>query len=203
MRLITEAVLRMRESSKGWLQQTQVFIMLSLKQLVFPSIEKKTCFFFLNIPKICMKRENLFPCKFFNHCIEIPVIDTHKMCIQNWFWQRLTVSLIFITYKISKKNCMLHFHTWCLNDWKSLEQMLNQPFTTCCLLQWGHLQVILWRHLAQLMWVEQGIETVCIGVFNVKLIKTVAISMQETEKMRSYAKFNKYPLFFKLYYEVI
>jgi len=36
--------------------------------------------------------------------------------------------------------------------------------------------------LAQLMWAEQGIETVWTGVFNAKLIiKTVTISMKETE----------------------
>jgi len=58
MRLITPAGLRVRVSTKDWLQQTQVFIMLSFKQIVFIRIKIKLNIFSHNIPKIIMKTEN-------------------------------------------------------------------------------------------------------------------------------------------------
>jgi len=60
MRLITPAVLRVRVSTTYWLQQTQVFILLSFKQIVdlFLRNKIKLNIFSHNIPKIKMKREN-------------------------------------------------------------------------------------------------------------------------------------------------
>ena len=58
MRLITPAVLRVRVSAKGWLQQTKDFILLSFKQIVFLRNKIKLNIFSHDIPKIKMKREN-------------------------------------------------------------------------------------------------------------------------------------------------
>jgi len=144
MRLITPAVLRVRVSSIDWLQQPQVFIMWSLK-FVFPRIKKT---FFLNIPKIKMKRENLV----FIQIFRSPRRDTcDRYTLNVGLYSKFVLTKTdsfsnILIYKNRKQNCMLFSHSYCLTiNWKTLEQMLNRPFATCCLSQWRHLLVMLWR----------------------------------------------------------
>ena len=86
-----------------------------------------------------MKRENAFPFTFFrspHRC----TCDRDILNVYSKFVLKRTYSfsnIFYIKLHCSYQKCMLLFYSKCLKlkGRKTLEQMLNWPLTTCCLLQ--------------------------------------------------------------------
>jgi len=109
-----------------------------------------------------MNREKIISFNLFDHRVEVIIMDTHLICITNSIRH---IFFFFYKKKWSKQYVFLSL-TMSNTDKKTLEQVLNQPFTASCYSQWRY-QSYLMTSFGIAVWGWTGDLKVDI-VFNVK-----------------------------------